>query len=153
MTSAQKIILMKVEHMKFIDSIRFLPLPLRKLNGAFSLTASKAWYPHYFNREGNLNHVFSIPDASYYRVEEMSVGERKEFLDWYDSQRSLLFDNKRVMESYCHEDVIVLRQACHLFRREFLQFGNIDVFQESVTIPSACSKLLRKHFVKPGSIG
>ena len=39
----QKIILMKMEHMKFIDSISFLSFPLRKLSGAFGLTASTGW--------------------------------------------------------------------------------------------------------------
>ena len=41
----------------------------------------------------------------HYGVEEMSAGERTEFLEWYDSQRSVLFDNKRVQESYCQDDV------------------------------------------------
>ncbi len=63
--SGQNIILMKVQHMKFIDGICFLPFLLLKLCGAFGLTASKAWYPHYFSREENLNYVVSILDASY----------------------------------------------------------------------------------------
>ena len=124
--SGQKIILMKMEHIKFIDSICFLTFPLRKLSGAFGLTAAKGWYPHYFNTEENLNYVGSIPDMSYYGIDEMSVGEREEFLEWYDSQRSVVFDNKHVQEAYCQIDVTVLRQACQVFRREFLQVGNID---------------------------
>ena len=83
----------------------------------------------------------------------MSAGETAEFLEWYDGQRSVLFDNKHVLESSCQDDVTVLRQACQVFRREFLQVGNIDVFQESVTIPSACCKLLGKLFLKPDIIG
>ena len=117
MMSGQKVILMKVEHMKFIDSVCFLPFPLRKLSSAFGLTASKAWYPHYFNTEESLNYVLSIPDAFYYDVEDMSVGERTEFLEWYNSQRSVLFDNKCVLESFCQDDVTVLRPACQVFRR------------------------------------
>ena len=49
--SGQKIILMKMEHLKFFDSICFLAFPLRKLPGAFGLTAAKEWYSHYFNTE------------------------------------------------------------------------------------------------------
>ena len=37
--------------------------------------------------------------------------------------------------------------------REFLQVGNIEVFQEAVTIASACNKALRKPFFKPDTIG
>ena len=39
--SGQKIILMKMEHLKFIDSKCFLPFVFRKLSSAFGLTAAK----------------------------------------------------------------------------------------------------------------
>ena len=150
--SGQKIILRKIQHMTFIVSICFLPFPLRKLSVAFGLTAAKGWYPHYINTKENLNYVGSIPDTSYYVIDEISVGEKAEFLECYDSQRSVEFDNKHVMEACSQDDVTVLRQACRVFRREFLQVGNIDVFHESVTIASACNKVLRKLFLKPDTI-
>jgi hypothetical protein len=86
--SGQKILCMTVEHLKFIDSICFLLFHLRKLSGAFGLTASKFWYPHYFNTTKNLDYVGQIPDRSYYGEKEMSVGERTEFLAWYEEQMS-----------------------------------------------------------------
>ena len=135
--SGQKIILMKMEQIKFIDSISFLPFPLRKLSTAFGLTAAKGWYHHYFNSEENLDHVGSNPDTSYYDIDEMSAGERKEILEWYESQRSVLFDNRHVLETYCQDHVTVLRQACRMFRREFLEVGSMDVFHDSVTRPHA----------------
>ena len=95
--SGEKIILMRMEHMKFIDSISFPPIPLRKLSSAFGLTASKGWYPHYFNTHENLDYVGLIPDTSYYGIDEMSAGERTEYLEWYGSQRSVLFDKRRVL--------------------------------------------------------
>ena len=67
---------MKFEHMKFIDSVCFLPFPLRNLSSAFGHTASKSWYPHYFNKEETLNYIGPIPDVSYYDVDEMSDTER-----------------------------------------------------------------------------
>jgi hypothetical protein len=82
--SGQKILYMSFEHMKFIDSLRFLPFPLRKLSGAFGITASKSWFPHYFNSMENLNYVGQIPTRSYYGEKEMSVGEGTEFLAWYE---------------------------------------------------------------------
>ena len=83
----------------------------------------------------------------------MSAGERAEFLAWYDTQRSVLFDNRRVLETYCQDEVTVLKQACRVIRREFLQVGNIDVFDRSVTIASVCNKVLRQIFLKPDTIG
>ena len=40
-----------------------------------------------------------------------------------------------------------------MFKREFAQIGNIDVFQESITIASACNKVLRKRFLQRDIIG
>ena len=82
----------------------------------------------------------------------MSVGERTQFFECYICQRSVLFDNKRVHE-FCQFDVSVLREECQAIRREFLQVGNIEVFQEAVKIASACNKVLRKLFLKPDTIG
>jgi hypothetical protein len=45
-----------------------------------------------------------------------------------------------------------LRQASQIFRREFIEIGNIEVFLESFTIASACNKVLRKRFLKPDTI-
>ena len=63
----------------------------------------------------------------------------------------MLFDNRRVLETYFQDDGTVLRQACQVFRRDFLQFGNIDVFHESVKIASACNNVLSKIFLKPNT--
>jgi G:T-mismatch repair DNA endonuclease (very short patch repair protein) len=45
------------------------------------------------------------------------------------------------------------RQACQIFRRDFIEIGNIEVFLEAYTIASACNKVLRKNFLKPATIG
>ena len=62
--SGLKMVYMKVEHMLFIGSLSYLPMPLHKLFEAFGLSVTKSWYPHYFNRNKNLNYVGPIPDIS-----------------------------------------------------------------------------------------
>jgi len=84
-TNGLKIISKKMEHLVFLDSVSFLPCALRKLPEAFGLEATKSWYPHYFNTEENRDNVGPIPDM-YYGVDEMSGGERKKFLAWYERQ-------------------------------------------------------------------
>jgi len=148
-----KITCMRMEHLLFLDSISFLTFALRKLSDAFGLTVSKSWYPHYFNTRANLDYVGKFPDVLYYGVDEMSASEREDFLAWYEVQRDQLFDNRRVLASFCQDDVSVLREACRILRREFLQIGKINVFLESIPIASACNKLLRKRFLKPDTIG
>jgi len=58
----------------------------------------------------------------------MSEPEGREFLAKYEGQKQITFDNRRVLESYCQDDVTVIRQACRVFRRDFIQIGNIEVF-------------------------
>ena len=83
----------------------------------------------------------------------MSEGDRREFMAWYSKEKFKVFDDRHVLEQYCQDDVTVLRQACRVFRREFLAIGNIEVFLETLTIASACNKVLRKQYLKPETIG
>ena len=46
----------------------------------------------------------------------------------------------------------MLRDACRVQRCEFIQIGNIDLILDSVTIASACNKVMRKRFLKPNTI-
>jgi hypothetical protein len=93
-----------------------------------------------------------MPDISYYGVDEMAVREREEFLAWYQAHKSHSFHNKHVLEAYSQDDVTVLRQAFRVFRRELLHIGNFEVFLQSLTIASACNKLLRLNFLKYDTI-
>jgi len=144
-----KIMCMKLEHLVFLDSVSFLPCPLCKLPEAYGLTVPKSWYPHYYNKEEILEYMGPVPDVTYYGVNEMGEEEKREFLARYESQKSELFVNRRVLEKYFQDYFTVLRQACRVFRREFMQIGNIDVFIESITIASACNKLLCERFLQP----
>jgi len=144
-----KIMCMKMEHLVFLDRVSFLPCSLRKRSEAFALTASKSWYPHYFNTEENLEYVGPNSDASYYGANEMSESECKNFLVWYEIQKKkgALFDNRCVLETYCQDDVTVLRQACRVFRRVFIHIGIIEVFLEAIKNASARNKMLREQFL------
>jgi len=133
-----KILCLKVEHLVLLDSVSFLPCPLRKLHEACGVSASKSRYPHYFNTEENLNYVGHILDVSYYGVNEMWEEERSEFVAWYESHKSEpIFENRRVFKHYCQDDVTQLRAACQVFRRDFMHIGSILVFLESINIASA----------------
>ena len=90
----------------------------------------------------------TIPDIKYYGADAMSAGERREFMAWYNEQKVKVFDNRHMLEKYCQDDVTVLRQACRVFRQEFLEIGNIEVFLEAMTIASACNKVLRKKWAR-----
>jgi hypothetical protein len=94
-----------------------------------------------------------MPDIAYFGADEMKESERRQFMTWYAERREEVFDNRRVLEQYCQDDVTVLREACQIFRRDFMEIGNIDDLVEAITIASACNKVLRKKFLKPFTIG
>ena len=116
----------------------------RRVSNNISRVLVSALLQH--ERKGN--YVGENPDVSYYGADAMSAKERADFLAWYEGQRSEVFDNRSILEDYFQDDVTVLRQACIVSRREFIEIGNVDVFTESVTIASASNKLLRKRFLK-----
>jgi len=128
-----------MEHLVFLDSVSFLPCSLRKLPEAFGLAASKTWYPHYFNTEENLDYVGAIPDASYNGANEMSESERREFYALYENQKKkgAVFDYRRVLETYCQDDITVLRQACRVFGREFSRSVTYSFLEANKSLPHA----------------
>ena len=66
---------MKIHYIQFLDSVSYMPMPLRKLPEAFGLQASKSWFSHLFNTKANLDYVGPIPDIKYYGADEMSESE------------------------------------------------------------------------------
>ena len=100
-----------------------------------------------------MDYVGPFPNVSYFGADEMSQSERMDFMTWYASQKDKVFDNRRILEQYCQDDVTVLRQACQIIRRDFIEIGKIEVFLEVFTIVCACNKVLRKRFLKPDTIG
>jgi hypothetical protein len=117
-----KILSMRMEHLQFLDTSFYLPMPLCKPAEAFGLSVPKSWYLRYFNTKENLNYIGPIPDKWYFRADEMSETERRDFMTWYDEQKDKVFDKRRKLEQYSQDDVAVLRQACQIFRRVYLNW-------------------------------
>ena len=44
-------------------------------------------------------------------MNEMGEGESSKFLEWYKKQDTP-FENRRVLNQYCQDNLPVLRQAC-----------------------------------------
>ena len=60
-----------------------------------------------------------------------------------------VFDNQLMVERYCQAHMTALGKACRTFHGHFLQIGIVDVFLESLTIASACNRVLRKSSFGP----
>jgi len=79
---------MKLEHLLFIDSASYLPMPLRKLPEAFGHSVTKSWYPHYFNKKVHLEYLGPFPDISFFGAKEISQPARMEYMTWYEDEKT-----------------------------------------------------------------
>ncbi len=158
-------------HIKFIDSINFMPMALSKLPRAFGKesTISKGTFPHLFNTEENQNYSGCIPAEQFFDPEGMSPSSRKDFDWWYANEKRL--QKQWVLQDellkYCTSDVDVLRQCCMRFRSIFLEASTksvyddngsfvgeigIDPFENCITLASVCNLLYRRNYLQPDTI-
>ena len=154
--NGQKIIQLEVKHgynIRFIDSISFTLIPLRKFPNTFGLTElAKGYFPHKFNTDENQNYIGPYPDKMHYGYEEMKKDDRDKFNEWYDATEGKTFDFKQEMYKYCKSDVDILRRGCLKLRELFIQIADIDPFQY-ITIASVCQAIYRSEFLPKDTIG
>ncbi|XP_033209959.1 uncharacterized protein LOC117168427 [Belonocnema kinseyi] len=148
---------MKVWCAKFIDSLNYLHMPLSKQPKAFGLNdIKKGTFSHLFNTPDHIDYKGPLPASECYSTDTISEEARKEFLEWYETlekDSNYVFDFKKEIVEYCIADVTILRRACVAFRDIFKKCANVCPFSESVAIASACSRVHRKSFLTPDTIG
>jgi G:T-mismatch repair DNA endonuclease (very short patch repair protein) len=149
-----KILSMKVGNLKFLDSLSFLPMPLRKLPETFGLEndLQKGCFPFLFNTIGNENFIGKWPDIEFYDPDFMNEKERKGFLQWYDGQKDKTFNFKEELEKYCRSDTNILMRCVMLFREIFKNVSGIDPLCRSVTIAMATMEVFKTNYLKPNII-
>lgn len=151
----QSIVMLQVGRTKFIDSLNYFHMKLAALPATFNFTTTKGYFPHLFNITDKQNYNDVIPDASFYSPDTMSEKERRDFYEWYNElkNQNYIFNFQNEIIKYCKIDVEILRRACLIFRKIFLEVGKTDPFVDATTIASACSYVFRKNFLKPQKIG
>ena len=88
----------------------------------------------------------------YYDPGGMKADREKEFEEWWRKQT--YFDFQADLEKYCISDVDILHRCCGHFHSLFMEHtDNIDHFNKSFTIASACNKVYRTMFLQPNQIG
>ncbi|XP_029561594.1 uncharacterized protein LOC115157467 [Salmo trutta] len=137
---------------RYIDSLSFLPMRLSQMPEALGFENSvKGWFPHFFTSEENLHYIGSYPRPEMYGCDQMSPKERERFMTWYETVCHSTFDFHKEMESYCDNDVVILREGCLRFRAEVIKGAGIDPWS-CTAIASACMKTYRTHFLPLASI-
>lgn len=70
---------------RFIDSLKFIPMALADMPKAFGETElAKGHFPHLYNRRENQQAVMHhLPGMEYYNPNGMKPESRAKFLQWY----------------------------------------------------------------------
>ena len=129
-------------------------MKLAKFPKTFELTElQKGYFPHLFNTDDHQTYVRSLPDQHYYMPDGMSVDDRDAFRRWHAklTHEGYVFDFRRELLEYCKSDVLLLKQGCMTFKREFEAKAGFDPFYQ-MTIASACKRYLRTHCLQPNII-
>ena len=156
-TNGAKIMSLQVPccKLKMIDSINFLPMALSKLPEMFGISElAKGYFPHLYNKKDNQHTILShLPDAKFYNPDAMKPDDRSAFLVWYTENKGKSFDFQSELVRYCRSDVDILRRCCLKFRENFMEVTQIDPFEKSITIASACQRVFRTKFLEKDCIG
>ena len=157
-------------NIRFIDSLNFMSMPLKKLPKAFGLKPeqmgmencdveelAKLPFPHEFNTRENLNYKGPYPPLQMYGVESMSETDRAKVTKWYDSQKDKEFDMQEQLKTYCTVDTSILRLACMTFRQLIInvtsfegddgEINYVDCFAH-LTIASTVMQCFRLNFIE-----
>lgn len=159
-------------NIKFIDSLNFMGMSLKKLPKAFGLQPDreldidpatvaelrKGDFPHLMNTRDHQQYVGPFPPLSMYSIDRMGADEREHFIAWHSTQTGKVFDLQAEMLAYCRLDVVILRLACMRFRNLFMAVttmrdssgevtGVVDPFAH-ITIASACMQIYRVNYIE-----
>ena len=136
---------------RMIDSINFVPLPLKLFPKTFGLEEmKKGWFPRRFNKPENQNYVEKIPNVLYYDASSMKDEELKDFLKWHEKQDGE-FDFQKELLEYCRNDVDILTKSMLKFREDFIDLENIDPLRY-VTIASVCTAIFLGNYMKEDTL-
>ncbi|XP_052426447.1 uncharacterized protein LOC127968976 [Carassius gibelio] len=137
---------------RYIDSYSFLPMKLSKMTSALNLnTSEKGYFPHHFNRLQNANYIGPYPSKDYYGYQTMSDAERVKFDSWYEGVAGGVFDFKKQLALYCKNDVVLLREGCMKYRKEFIECTNVDPFG-CITLAGCAMKVFKTLFLTKDTI-
>ena len=147
-----KLLEVKHDRLRFIDSLSFFQMPLSAFPKTFGLTElCKGYFPHKFNHPDHQTYVGPVPALDYYMPETMSPEGKQALETWHQQQRDKVFDFQKELVEYCQSDVRLLKEGCLTFKRLFETLTGFNPF-EHITIASACNRDLRMNRMIPNSI-
>ena len=149
-----KILAMTINNIKFIDSLSFIPMQLKKFSSTFGLgdLGEKGEFPHGFNSIANWDYIGKLPDLKYYYPDQRSVEEREELFKWHQSQSHIEFNFQKEIIRYCEQDVKILMKGVMIFRDNWIKTTKLDPFTRCITLPMAVMESFDANYLKNNQI-
>ncbi len=85
------------------------------------------------------------------RISIKKLGKKKEFEQWYEAQKDVVFDLDNERYEYCVSDVLILKKAMETYRDLCIEKFNLDPLK-CVTIASFSMKNYRTNFMKEDNL-
>lgn len=133
---------------RLIDSLLFIPLPLRKMPETFGLDRlmKKGYFAHFYSTMNNLHYIGNVwPSPDDYGCDGMSSDEREKFFVWYNDilQSGVEYNHFDQLSKYCINDVHVLASSCMSYTCLMLDLVGIAPFTVATTLASLALKIFR----------
>src|SRR6266436_1300524 len=130
-----KILSLQYKNFNFIDSLSFLPMPLKNLPKTFGIeNCEKGDFPHLFNTPENwYKQLDTLPHINYYQINLKKPIERLEFIKWYNNNKKNTFYFQTELIKYCKNDVDILMKSVMIFRNMWKQCFGLDCFTRCIT--------------------
>ncbi|MDI9312736.1 MAG: DNA polymerase [Limnohabitans sp.] len=153
--NGSKILCIKINNIIFFDSLSFFLQPLSSLPKSFGFEniVIKGYFPFYLNKDESLSYNGSFPDKSLFGIDTMTTSKLKDFNNWYEMNRSKMYDLKSDALKYCKNDVLILMLSIIKFREQFKNITEIDPLTRNFTLASIGLEVFRTNFLKEYTIG
>ncbi len=140
-------------HVKFMDTLQFLPFALRKFPKAFRIEErTKGYFPYRFYTKQTMNYKGNMPGAQWFDFDRLSTKERETALQWYVDNQFTTIDLAKMCLEYCKSDVYLLMIGAVKFQQEILELTGLDPY-ENPTIASSAMRIYKFHDMPEHSIG
>ena len=115
-----------------------------------------------FNTPKNQDYVDKHPDKSFYDISDMRggvsdvtgelVGQVADFEQFYSRAKDQNFDLQLELYEYCLSDVLILRDACLKFRKDFISVTGIDPLVRHMTLSQLSMDYYRSCLMQSNTI-
>lgn len=140
---------------RFIDSLKFIPMPLRHFPKTFGIQdLSKGYFPYRFFTEQHLHYKGPMPAREWFEFDKMNPAEKQKAETWYNQHELDVIDLWEMCKNYCVDDVKLLAAGCRMFQESFMEV-TVDQFSpfEKITIAGVCLKIFKSFFLERNLVG